>query len=192
LANPPAPPLRADSARNRAKILEAAEELFGRHGADAVALDDVVAAAGVGKGTLFRIFGNKAGLAAALLDERERELQGRVLDGPPPLGPGAEPPAALTAFVDAYVRYVAAHAELVLMSQTSSPGGRFAIGSHRFWRAHLTDLFRRAGTPSPQFAADVLLAATTAEQIIAWRDGEGRDAAWISRHLGALARRIAG
>jgi len=47
------------------------------------------AAAGVGKGTLIPRFGDRAGLAVALLDERERELQERILSGRPPLGPGA-------------------------------------------------------------------------------------------------------
>jgi AcrR family transcriptional regulator len=54
-------------------------------------MDAVAAEAGVGKGTLFRRFGDRAGLAVALLDERERDLQAAVLSGPPPLGPGAPP-----------------------------------------------------------------------------------------------------
>src|SRR5512142_2083782 len=58
-------------------------------------------AAGVGKGTIFRRFGNKAGLAVALLDTRERELQEAILHGPPPLGPGAGSAARLTAFAGA-------------------------------------------------------------------------------------------
>ena len=155
-----------------------------------MSLDDVVAAAGVGKGTLFRIFGDKGGLAAALLDERERELQQQILDGPPALGPGADPEARLSAFVHAYVRYVATHAALVRMSQTSRPGARFEIGSHYFWRTHLTNLFTLSRTPTPRLAADLLLAALTAEQILEWTKRDGRDAAWIARHVTTLARRL--
>src|ERR1700754_4595571 len=84
LALPEQPPLRADAARNREKLLKAAACLFEQRGVDAVPLDDVVAAAGVGKGTLYRIFGDKSGLAAALLDERERALQQEILAGDPP------------------------------------------------------------------------------------------------------------
>jgi AcrR family transcriptional regulator len=80
---------RADAARNRAAVLEAAATLFRAHGVAAVSMDAVAAAAGVGKGTLFRRFGDKAGLAVALLDARERELQEAILTGPAPLGPGA-------------------------------------------------------------------------------------------------------
>ena len=88
---------RADAARNRAKIFAAASELFRGKGVGAVSMDEIAAAAGVGKGTLFRRFGDKRGLVIALLDERERDLQGRILGGDPPLGPGSEPVERLVA-----------------------------------------------------------------------------------------------
>jgi AcrR family transcriptional regulator len=82
---------------NRAWILACAEALFAEHGVGAVSMDQIAAAAHLGKGTLFRRFGDKPGLAVALLDSRERDLQQTVLSGPPPLGPDAEPPARLAA-----------------------------------------------------------------------------------------------
>src|SRR2546421_4009451 len=78
-------PERADAARNRKRILDAAERLFAEHGVTNVSMDQIAAAAKVGKGTLFRRFGDKAGLAVALLDSRERDLQAAILSGPPPL-----------------------------------------------------------------------------------------------------------
>jgi AcrR family transcriptional regulator len=60
---------RADAARNRAALLAAATELIRERGIDAVSIDDVAAAAGVGKGTVFRRFGDKAGLVQAVVDE---------------------------------------------------------------------------------------------------------------------------
>src|SRR3954451_20441280 len=128
---------RADAARNRAAILAAAEKLFAAHGVDAVSMDALAAAAGVGKGTLFRRFGDKAGLAVALLDERERELQKGILHGPPPLGPGAPAARRLAAFVDAYLDYLDRHLELIRMSETASPGARYRIGAHRSWHRPL-------------------------------------------------------
>jgi AcrR family transcriptional regulator len=181
------PALRADAARNRAKLLTAAATLFRDKGADAVSLDEIVAAAGVGKGTLFRIFGDKSGLAAALLDERERELQQRLLFGPPPLGPGAAPADRIGAFVREYVRYVADHVELVRMSQTARPGARFDTGAHQFWRTHLTYLAGEAGLPDPRLIADVLLAAVTAEQIGRWIRTDGRPVDALADRLAEVA-----
>ena len=75
LLRTPPPRERADAARNRVAVLQAAARLFAEHGWAAVSMDQVAAGAGVAKGTVFRRFGDKAGLAVALLDTRERELQ---------------------------------------------------------------------------------------------------------------------
>jgi AcrR family transcriptional regulator len=168
---------RADAARNRQRVLTAAEQLFAVRGVAGVTMDDVAAAAGVGKGTLYRRFGDKGGLAVALLDERERELQQHILDGPPPLGPGAPPDARLAAFVAAYVRLVAAQLDLVLLSQTSTPGARLRTGAHAFWRQHCRLLLRSALAPDPDLRADLLLAALAAEQVRHWLREEHRDPA---------------
>jgi AcrR family transcriptional regulator len=186
-----APRERADAARNRRKVLAAAGELFAARGVAAVSMDDVAAAAGVGKGTLYRRFGDKSGLAAALLDERESQLQQEILGGPPPLGPGAPPTERLAAFSAAYLAYVDAHLDVVAMSQTASPGARLRTGSHRFWRLHCRILLAEAGALDPDLRADALLAALTAEQVRHWRHDEGHRLADLTRAVGALARSLA-
>jgi len=97
-------PERNDAAVNRERILAAARRLFAEQGSGAVSMDAVAAAAGVGKGTIFRRFGDRAGLTQALLDEHMTALQDEFLTGPPPLGPGAPPAARIEAFVVALVR----------------------------------------------------------------------------------------
>ena len=169
-----APTERADAARNRRKVLGAAEELFATRGVAAVSMDDVAAAAGVGKGTLYRRFGDKSGLASALLDERETQLQQEMLGGPPPLGPGAPPGERLAAFVDAYLVFVVAHLDLVAMSQTASPGARLRTGSHRLWVHHCRLLLAEASAPDADLRAEALLAALAAEQVRYWVRDEGR------------------
>ena len=189
---PPAPPPeRADAARNRRRVLEAAAALFAERGVEAVSMDDVVAAAGVGKGTLYRRFGDKSGLAAALLDDRERDLQARMLSGPPPLGPGAAPLERLTAFVAAYLDYVAANLDVVAASQLARPGARFDTGAHRFWRAHVRQLLDAAGAPHADTRADVLLAALTAEQVRWWLREQRVPPRRLARELQATARALA-
>jgi AcrR family transcriptional regulator len=171
LLRTPPPRERADAARNRGAVLEAAARLFAEHGVAAVSMDQVAAAAGVGKGTVFRRFGDKSGLASALLDARERALQEAILHGPPPLGPGADPPQRLAAFAGAYLEYLLEHLDLVRMSETAAPGARYRIGAYQFWHQHATILL--AGTPDPGYAAHALLAALAAEHVAAVLPGLG-------------------
>src|SRR5690349_1947404 len=125
LLRTPPPKERTDAARNRAAVLAAAARLFAEHGVEAVSMDQLAAAAGVGKGTLFRRFGDKSGLATALLDTKERELQEAILHGPPPLGQGAPADERLVAFLDAYLTYLLENLALIRMSETAAPGARY-------------------------------------------------------------------
>jgi len=79
---------RADAVRNRARLLEAAAWLVAERGAEHVTMHEVAQIAGVGKGTLFRRFGDRNGLLLALLDDVEAEFYDAYTFGPPPLGPG--------------------------------------------------------------------------------------------------------
>ncbi|HEX6353841.1 helix-turn-helix domain-containing protein [Actinophytocola sp.] len=179
---------RADAARNRALVLDAAARLFRDHGVADVSMDQVAAAAGVGKGTLFRRFGDKAGLAVALLDEQERRLQAAILSGPPPLGPGAAPTARLVAFLDAYVDFLDDNLDLVHMSETARPGARYAIGAYRLWHRHVAHLLEQGGVPDADYLAHALLAPLAADQRTALRDEIGP--ARVKNGLATLARAI--
>jgi AcrR family transcriptional regulator len=61
--------MRKDAARNRAAVLATAARLIAERGPDGFSMDDVAAAAGVGKGTVFRRFGDRDGLVQAVVDE---------------------------------------------------------------------------------------------------------------------------
>ena len=50
-------------------------------------MDALAERAGLGKGTVFRRFGTRAGIFAALLDDDEQAFQQEVLAGPPAAGP---------------------------------------------------------------------------------------------------------
>lgn len=154
-------------------------------------MDDVAAEAGVGKGTLYRRFGDKGGLAVALLDQRERELQAALLSGKPPLGPGAPAAERLVAFVSAYLELVASQLDLVLMSETSSPGARLRTGAHAFWGGHFRYLLREAGAPDVDLRADVLLASLAGEQVRHWLHEDHRGKAEVAAGLAAAALALA-
>lgn len=183
---------RSDAARNRRLILAAAERLFASRGVANVTMDDVAAEAAVGKGTLYRRFGDKGGLAVALLSERERELQERLIAGPAPIGPGAPPSDRLAAFVQAYVRLVAAQLDLVIMSETSSPGARLRTGAHAFWRQHCRYLIQKSGNAQTDLCVDVILASLSAEMIQYQTQKVGHDIESLARDLATLAGKISG
>lgn len=64
--------LRADAARNRAAIVEAARAVFAEHGLDAP-LDDIARLAGTGNATLYRRFPTRGDLVEAVFAERMAE-----------------------------------------------------------------------------------------------------------------------
>ena len=123
-----APSERGDAARNRALLLEAARRLIDERGTDAITMDAVAAAAGVGKGTLFRRFGSRAGLMLVLLDEDEKVLQQSFMFGPPPLGPGAPPLQRLVAYGRSRLQFSWNHRAL-LSDAARDPQNRYNAAS---------------------------------------------------------------
>ncbi len=158
LANSEAPTAeRADAARNRERILAAAVGLIERHGIEAITVQDVAAAAGVGAGTLYRRFGDREGLALALLDEEAREFQDAIISGAPPLGPGAPPRERLVAFGEGYLDLLGRRGDLVAAAGGPRLGGR---GPYGFHATHLALLVRGAAPAlDPEFTAHALLGA---------------------------------
>lgn len=68
-------PLRADAARNRAKVLEVAYEVFAAEGL-AVPIDEIARRAGVGAGTVYRHFPTKEALFEAVIEDRVQRIVG--------------------------------------------------------------------------------------------------------------------
>jgi AcrR family transcriptional regulator len=69
----PAPKLRADAARNRARVLDVAYETFAAEGLS-VPIDEIARRAGVGAGTVYRHFPTKEALFAAVIEHRMEHL----------------------------------------------------------------------------------------------------------------------
>jgi AcrR family transcriptional regulator len=155
------PPERGDAARNRTLLLEAARKLISERGADGVTTDDIAAAAGVGKGTLFRRFGSRAGLMIVLLDEDEKAEQQAFMFGPPPLGPGAPPLDRLLAYGRDRLKFVQAHHGL-LSDANRDPQMRFnapMMLHHRHIRVLLEDAGTAGDLDAQAFALLTLLDA---------------------------------
>jgi AcrR family transcriptional regulator len=179
---------RADAARNRERVLAAAERLFAERGVRAVTMSDVARAAGVAKGTVFHRFGDRAGLALALLDEAERSLQNQLLHGPPPLGPGAPPRERLRAFLAALAAFTVEHRELLLEVDGAAPGARYRTGAYRAWLQHVVVLLGELDAPGDRaLHAHLLLAPLAADLVAHLHDDEGVTAEALSAGLDRLA-----
>ncbi len=103
---------RADAARNRRVLLATARDMIAEQGADKLTMDGLAEQAGLGKGTVFRRFGTRAGIFQALLDDDERRFQADVLSGPAPLGPGAPPLDRLIAYGQARIDFLVSHSQI--------------------------------------------------------------------------------
>jgi AcrR family transcriptional regulator len=161
---------RADAQRNREKVISAAERLFACHGVENVSMDAIAAEAGVGKGTLFRRFGDRAGLAMALLERQTVALQEAIIRGPAPLGPGAPPQERLKAMARAQLALLEEHSDLMAAGEAGRPGARFRTGPYAFLRMHVGVLVREADPSLDwEFVGDVLLSPLGTDCFFYWR-----------------------
>lgn len=184
-------PERADALRNRRAILAATEELLATHRPQDISMEQVAAAAGVGKGTVFHRFGNRMGLMYALMVERAKAVEQAVTAGPPPLGPGAADRDRLLAFLDAIIEVVGRNkgllAELAYSAAAEPAQERPAQERpaqerddhpvYRFWHGHISALIS-AQRPDADagMVAHLMLGALHSEPILAQltTDGPGR------------------
>jgi AcrR family transcriptional regulator len=162
---------RADAKRNRERILCAAGRLVDERGIDGVSMDEVAAEAGVGKGTLYRRFGDRSSLLRALIEEPERDFQEAVIRGEPPLGPGAPPVERLRAFGPGLLRLLERHARFIRATE-GLHAGYFEHPVYSFYRTHVGMLLREIlgeGTRT-EYLIDCLLAPLGAEPFVYQRE----------------------
>lgn len=91
-------PMRADAARNRARVLDVAYKTFAEEGMS-VPIDEIARRAGVGAGTVYRHFPTKESLFAAIAENRLQHLVDRATA----LTETQEPGAAFFAYLDVLI-----------------------------------------------------------------------------------------
>ena len=177
---------RADAARNRQKILCSARRLIEERGLENVSMDDIAQDAGVGKGTLFRRFGDRASLAHALLDATETAFQEELIRGEPPLGPGAPPCERVIAFGEAMIDLCVDRRDLMAEVQAGPRWLRTSIYSG--YRAHLSYLVAMAAPEQDaEFVADTLLGVLRADLVNHLVADRGMDTQRLKDGFRALA-----
>lgn len=135
-------PRRADAVRNREHLLAVAQQILADAGAAGITMDGLAERAGLGKGTVFRAFGTRAGIFRALLEADEIAFQTDVIHGEPPLGPGAGPVQRLVAYGRARSTFLMNHLEL--MQATVEPGSQVPASGVEFTQIHLRMLLAQA------------------------------------------------
>jgi AcrR family transcriptional regulator len=150
---------RRDAARNRELLLRAARELIEECGVDGLTMASLAGRAGVGKGTVFRRFGSRAGLMMSLLSDAEAQFQGRFMFGPPPLGPGAPALERLIAYGTERIGWVLEYGELARAADASAYN-RFDVPAAVLWHRHLELLLREGGVTADSWLMAGALGAT--------------------------------
>ncbi len=158
---------RKDAIRNREAVLAAADALFTRRESpEDVTMADVAAAAGVGKGTLFRAFGDRAGLLRALYEARLEPIRRAVETGPPPLGPATPPHVRVPALLDAALCFKLDHRRLALALEEGGSGSPYRAEHYERWHSLLRAVLEQIpGLDDSDFTAHALLAATRADLV---------------------------
>ncbi|GGY12334.1 TetR/AcrR family transcriptional regulator [Streptomyces minutiscleroticus] len=188
---------RADAARNREAVLAAADELFASS-ADprAITMADIAVAAGVGKGTLFRGFGDRTGLIRTLYAARLEPLRRAVTDGPPPLGPDTPPLERAHALLDGLLCFKFDHRHLSLALEEAAAAGPYEAEHYAWWHGTLRDVLDRlpgfAEGGGSDFAAHALLSAVRADLVDHLAGREGLDRRELRAGLGGFVTRVLG
>ncbi|WP_327155655.1 TetR/AcrR family transcriptional regulator [Streptomyces tubercidicus] len=197
---------RADALRNRETVLAAADRLFARSASPrGVSMDEIAAAAGVGKGTLFRRFGDRTGLIRAVYEARIEPLRQAVAEGPAPLGPAAAPRERVPALLDALLCFKLDHRHLSLALEEAGSGSPYQAEHYAWWHGILRDMLERlwgagdgegageaGAAPDGDFAAHVLLAATRADLVEHLAGGDGVTRERMRAQLAAFVGRVLG
>ncbi|MGW0569831.1 TetR/AcrR family transcriptional regulator [Streptomyces tauricus] len=158
--------LRADAARNHVRLLDAAAQIVREHGLKQLTMEAVATAAGVGKGTVFRRFGDRTGLMQALLQHSEDTFQAAHLSSLDQADGRDEAIKQLRAFGVAAIRRFAQEMELQLAAEPS-PHQRYRRAPRHSYHERISVLLSLA---APRADAELLSHALLAylEPALLW------------------------
>ncbi|GAA0222616.1 helix-turn-helix domain-containing protein [Cryptosporangium japonicum] len=163
--------MRADKTRNQDSVLAAAERLFdAADDPDTVSMDAIAAAAGVGKGTLFRGFGDRLGLVRALYVKRITEELDTL-----PTGRGLDPSDEAVELLTRMWRFKVRNRGLALALERAGRGSPYRNESYERFHAEITRLLVAAGVDPADFLAHALIAAVRADLVEHLRDQPDAD-----------------
>ncbi|GLV91483.1 TetR family transcriptional regulator [Streptomyces lavendulae subsp. lavendulae] len=156
---------RADAQRNREAVLAAADALFATSSSPhSVSMDDIAAAAGVGKGTLFRRFGDRAGLIAAVITSRLEPLQRTVREVQE--ATGCAPRQRVLSLLDTSLTFKIENRSLMAAAEDAGLSSPYQAEHYGWWHETLREALDRVpGVHDPDFTAHALLATIRADLV---------------------------
>lgn len=184
--------LRKDAAEHRRQILNTAHALFSTYGVDSVSMHQIAKTAGIGQGTLYRNYTNKADLCLDMLRETswnlEKEID-RILEAP-----GEAVRAKLERALSLMLDFMEekSHWLGAMQTPTCTEGKSTYYRSSLYVSAHskikrlLEEAMERGECPSgldPVIAADTILAAVDPDLYLFLRRGRGYSSGEILRNL---------
>lgn len=185
---------RKDAARNRAAVLAAADTLFTKcESPEDVTMADIATAVGVGKGTLFRAFGDRTGLIRALYSTRLEPVRNAVEEGPPPLGPDTPPLRRVPALLDALLCFKLDNRHLALALEATGSDSPYQAEHYERWHSLLRSALEQIpGLTNSDFTAHALLATVRADLVehLAGRKGVPRED--IRKQLASFVAEVLG
>ncbi|MGW7104085.1 TetR/AcrR family transcriptional regulator [Streptomyces sp. NPDC054838] len=159
-------PERADALRNREAVLAAADALFAAGASPHdVSMDDIAAAAGVGKGTLFRRFGDRAGLIGAVLAARLEPLRQAVREARETAA--STPRQRVLDLLDASLRFKIENRNLMAAAEDAGLSSPYRAEHYGWWYETLrAEVAQVPGAHDADFTAHALLACIRADLVV--------------------------
>jgi AcrR family transcriptional regulator len=160
---------RADAAANRQQVLVAARHLFEQRGVEQVTMDEIARAAGVGKGTLYRRYPDKAALVLELMDACFVNFERETLEELETSSASISAIDQLHAFLDRLIGWTEEHTPwlgVIADQSNSSHRGSGRCGPIYRWLHGVVDYLLRQAASSGEvriddtvYVADVILSA---------------------------------
>ncbi|MEU9129345.1 helix-turn-helix domain-containing protein [Kitasatospora sp. NPDC048540] len=192
-------PERADALRNREAVLAAADALFAASSSpQAVSMDEIAAAAGVGKGTLFRRFGDRAGLIGAVITSRLEPLRRAVQDvqeqhAQEQDAAGTGPRQQVLDLLDAALSFKIENRNLMSAAEDAGLSSPYQAEHYGWWHGTLRAALERVpGVRNADFTAHALLAAVRADLVAHLIDDQKMTPADLRSSLAAHVENVLG
>ncbi|MFE3883109.1 TetR/AcrR family transcriptional regulator [Streptomyces lydicus] len=185
-------PERADALRNRETVLAAADALFAASSSPhSVSMDDIATAAGVGKGTLFRRFGDRTGLIGSVIASRLEPLQHAVREAQD--AAGSSPRQRVLDLLDASLRFKIENRNLMAAAEEAGLSSPYRAEHYGWWHGMLhTALDQVPGVHDADFTAHALLATIRADLVAHLTDDQEMTPDGLRSSLAAYVDNVLG